>query len=340
MDQLIEFGVFAGKLLTVFLFIVGLVLLIAAIILKQKLKPELEVENINQKLDDLEFLLQSSILDKKSFKDYTKAHKQKEKDREKKLEAGREQHLFLVQFKGDLHAHAVKQLRDEVTAILTIAKPNDEVVVAIESPGGTVHGYGLAAAQLLRLKDAQLKLTACVDLVAASGGYMMACTAHKIIAAPFAILGSIGVLAQVPNFHKLLKKHDVDYEEISSGEYKRTVSILGEITAKGRAKFQEQIVDTHDLFKNFVANSRPQTDISKVATGEYWYGLRAKELNLVDDIMTSDEYLFRRKDESAIFSIKYREKKSLSDKISDIMGSATEKASARVLEKFMESPKL
>ncbi len=339
MDQLIEFGVFAGKLLIVFLFIMALVVMAAALIMKQKLKPDLQVENINEKLDELEHTLKNAILNKKELKEFNKNLKQKEKD-QKKTQNQSSPHIYVLEFKGDLHAHAVKELRDEVTAVITVANPNDEVVVRIESPGGTVHGYGLAAAQLIRIKDANLKLTACVDLVAASGGYMMACTAHKIVAAPFSIIGSIGVLAQVPNFHKLLKKNDVDYEEISSGEYKRTVSILGEITEKGRAKFQEQIVDTHALFKDFVASSRPQTDISKVATGEYWYGMRAKELHLVDELMTSDQYLLERKDKAKIFTIKYQAKKTMGEKISDMMGRAAIQATDRLSEKFMETPKL
>jgi serine protease SohB len=170
--------------------------------------------------------------------------------------------------------------------------------------------------------------------VAASGGYMMACTANKILAAPFAIIGSIGVLAQVPNFHRLLKKMDVDYEEISSGEYKRTVSILGEITDKGRAKFKEQITDTHELFKEFVKQSRPQVDISQVGTGEYWFGLRAKALNLVDELVTSDAYLMEKQKSHHVVSVKLLAKKKLAEKISDAMGQAAEKAVMKVIEKI------
>ena len=108
--------------------------------------------------------------------------------------------------------------------------------------------YGLAASQMQRIRDKKLKLTVCVDKVAASGGYMMAVVADKIIAAPFAVLGSIGVLAQVPNFHRLLKKHDVDFEMLTAGKYKRTLTMFGENTDKGREKFQEDIEDTHVLF--------------------------------------------------------------------------------------------
>jgi serine protease SohB len=341
MDQLIEFGVFSAKLLLVFLFIIGLVLIIATLVMKTKMRSDLQVEHINAKLDELEFMLKHSIFEKKPFKEFLKEKKKRDKLKgENENEKKRKKHIFVLDFEGDIQANAVDELRDEVTAVLSVAEPGDEVIVTIESPGGVVHGYGLAASQLIRLKTAGLHVTACVDLVAASGGYMMACTAHKIVAAPFAILGSIGVLAQVPNFHRLLKKHDVDYEEISAGEYKRTVSIMGEITPKGRAKFQEQIGDTHELFKQFVSTERPQVQIANVATGEYWFGVRAKELNLVDELKTSDEYILSKKDEGEIFSIKMETKKSLSDKISDMVGQTADRTIARIMEKVMENPKL
>lgn len=341
MDQFIEFGVYSGKLIVTFIFIAGLMLFIIGLIMKQKLKPDFHVEDINSKLDELQLMIQSVVLEKPALKNFIKELKERQKKRAKPTEGQRPPHLFFLKFEGDIQAHAVNEFRDEITAVLTVAQKNDEVVISIDSPGGTVHGYGLAAAQILRLKEAGLQVTACVDKVAASGGYMMACTTHKILAAPFAILGSIGVLAQVPNFHRLLKKHNVDYEEISSGEYKRTVSLLGEITEKGRAKFQEQIVDTHELFKNFVQRERSQVDVSKVATGEYWYGIRAKELHLVDDIMTSDEYLLRRHQDGArLFSIKFEPKKKISDKLKEIVGHTVDHAFSKASEKLMEPPKL
>lgn len=326
-EHWIELGIFAGKFFITLLSLGAIFLFIAVLIAKQTLRPELQIEDYNSKLDELQSLLESVTLNKKQLKATLKEKKKKLKatddDQPKK-------HVFILDFEGDIKASAVDQLRDEITAVLLSAQPGDEVVIAIESPGGTVHGYGLAAAQLLRLKDAGLTVTASVDRVAASGGYMMACTAHRIIAAPFAIIGSIGVLAQVPNFHRLLKKHEVDYEEISSGDYKRTVSILGEITERGRQKFTEQIADTHDLFKSFVAKERPTVNIANVGTGEYWFALRAKDLNLVDEITTIDDYLLKQRNTSAIYSIKYTPKKKLSDKINDLVGQMVE----RIYTKF------
>ncbi|MGK3627588.1 protease SohB, partial [Acinetobacter sp. A11] len=160
--------------------------------------------------------------------------------KEAKIRRKNNQKIFVLDFKGDIQASAVENLREEITLILATAKAGrDRIVVRLESPGGMVHGYGLAAAQLVRLRDAGFHLTICVDKVAASGGYMMACIANEIIAAPFAIVGSIGVVAQVPNFNRLLKEHNVDFELYTAGQYKRTVTMFGENTPEGKAKFEE-----------------------------------------------------------------------------------------------------
>ena len=202
-----------------------------------------------------------------------------------------------------------------LTAILTVADKKDEVVIILESGGGPVHGYGLGASQLKRIRDKEIKLTAAVDKVAASGGYMMACVADNIIAAPFAIIGSIGVLAQIPNFHRLLKKMDIDFEQITAGDYKRTLTLFGENTDKDREKFKEELEDTHRLFKEFVKDSREKVDIDKIATGEHWYGKRAIDLNLVDELITSDDYLSKAAKEADIFEVKYERKKPVTEKL-------------------------
>ncbi len=212
--------------------------------------------------------------------------------KEAKIRKKNDQKIYVLDFKGDVQASAVDTIREEITLILATAKAgHDRVVVRLESPGGMVHGYGLAAAQLVRLRDAGFNVTICVDKVAASGGYMMACIANEIISAPFAVVGSIGVVAQVPNFNRLLKQHNVDFELYTAGEYKRTVTMFGENTPEGKAKFEEELQQTHSLFKHFVEKYRPQLDVAKVATGEHWYGEDARELNLVDKLQTSDEYL-------------------------------------------------
>lgn len=336
MEQLIEFALFFAKVLVIFLAILGILLALFSLALKNKLKHEISLEDLNQKYSDFKSVLQELLLDKKSLKAATK--EQKEKD--KILSETVRPQAYVVNFNGDVQAHQVEQFREEITAILSIAKENEEAIICVESPGGTVHGYGLAAAQILRLKSAGIQVTVCVDKVAASGGYLMACSAHRILAAPFAIIGSIGVIAQVPNFHRILKKNDVDYEEITSGEFKRTVSVLGEITEKGRSKFKEQIEDTHRLFKEFVKQVRPKLDINLVATGEYWFGTKAKELNLIDEIKTSDEYLMAISSTHRLVKIKIEPKKTLSDKIQDIVGAMTLKLTDRVFEKLTSTPKL
>ncbi len=330
MEQLIEFGLFSGKVLILVVAIAAILIVFFGLLMRaRQSKPVLSVENLNEKFEHMAEALNASILDNKALRRQRKELKKKAKA--EKADTKIEKHLYVLDFNGDIRASHLESLREEVTAILTVAKAQrDEVVVRLESPGGMVHAYGLAAAQLIRLRDAGIHLTVCVDKVAASGGYMMACTANQILAAPFAILGSIGVIAQIPNFHRLLKKHDVDYEEVTAGEFKRTMSLFGEITDKGKQKFLEQIEDTHDLFKTFVKSYRPQLELSQVATGEYWYGRRALELKLADAIVSSDEYLFQQRNQAKIFKIEIHARRKWSEKlaenISDILSRAIERA--------------
>ncbi|MDA3517796.1 protease SohB [Acinetobacter baumannii] len=236
--------------------------------------------------------------------------------KEAKIRRKNNQKIFVLDFKGDIQASAVENLREEITLILATAKAGrDRVVVRLESPGGMVHGYGLAAAQLVRLRDAGFHLTICVDKVAASGGYMMACIANEIISAPFAVVGSIGVVAQVPNFNRLLKEHNVDFELYTAGQYKRTVTMFGENTPEGKAKFEEELQQTHVLFKHFVEKYRPQLNVDKVATGKHWYGQDALDLNLVDKLQTSDEYLLALLPQHDVYVINTRKKATLGEKL-------------------------
>jgi serine protease SohB len=234
---------------------------------------------------------------------------------------------FVLDFEGDLRAAAAEQLREEVSAVLAARREGDDVILRLESPGGIVHGYGLAASQLQRLRDAGMPLTVCVDKVAASGGYMMACVAERIVAAPFAVLGSIGVVAQLPNFHRFLKKHDVDVELLTAGEYKRTLTLFGENTDKGRQKFQEELEDTHELFKAFVHENRPALDVAAVATGEIWYGRRALEAGLVDELSTSDALLTSLAAERDLLSVRFVQRRNWQDRL----GVAAEEAVTRTV---------
>ena len=245
--------------------------------------------------------------------------------------------VFVLDFNGDIRASEVDLLREEISAVLAFASPTDEVVLRLDSAGGMVHSYGLAASQLERIKAAKIKLTICVDEVAASGGYMMACLADKLIAAPFSILGSIGVVAQLPNFHRVLKKHGVDYETFTAGEYKRTVTMFGENTEKGKEKFIEEIQDTHLLFKEFVAQARPNVDIDQVATGEVWFGRRALEQNLVDELNTSDDFLMKICQSADVYQVRYEIKRSLGERLSDMTVKTSGKVVTNILEKMTSS---
>lgn len=312
MHWLAEYGMFAAKIFTVLFFILALFMGLGLIRMKLKseLSERLEIKPLNKKYKHMALSLQTEILDKKELKKLLK--EEKKSDKEDKSD---KKNVYVIDFDGDIKASAVDSLRDEISSVLTVAKPEDEVVLRLESPGGVVHGYGLAASQLDRLRDKSIPLTVCVDKVAASGGYMMACVADKILASPFAIIGSIGVLAQIPNFHKVLKKNDVDFEQFTAGEYKRTVTMLGETSKKDREKMQSDIDDIHVLFKDFVGTRRPKLDINKVSTGEYWFGTRAKELDLIDEISTSDDYLMKKCDEANLYLIKYSIKKPLSQRL-------------------------
>jgi len=311
----LNYGLFLAKTATILAAFIALILFSIAASKKQADKKEsLEVKKVNIKYDDMAKAMNAAMLAKDKTKKYLKKEKLKESHKEKKDE-GQRKRIYVLNFHGDIRASAVASLREEITAILTVASANDEVFLRLESGGGVVHGYGLAASQLMRLRDKNIPLTVSVDKVAASGGYMMACVGHRIIAAPFSIIGSIGVIAQLPNFHKVLKKHDVEFDQFTAGEFKRTVTMFGENTDEAKAKFREEIEDIHVLFKDFIIQHRPAVDILKVSTGESWPGTRALERNLVDELKTSDDYLLENSQHADIYEIKYVSKKSLLEKI-------------------------
>ncbi|MBX2986640.1 MAG: protease SohB [Bdellovibrionaceae bacterium] len=320
MEHVWDLLTFAGEFLIVILGIAALLLVFVAVAARSSQKPDLEIEHLNHRFEQRARRLRASWLTAKEKK--AEGKELKEKMKAEKTRSGGKPRTYVLDFKGDIKASATDHLREEISAILDAREAGDDVVLRLESPGGMVHGYGLAAAQLMRLKKAGVPLTICVDKVAASGGYMMACTAERICAAHFAIVGSIGVVAQVPNLHRLLRKHDVDYKEYTAGEYKRTVSFLGEITTKGEEKFREQLEETHVLFKSFIQENRPRVDLAKVATGEHWYGVQARDLALIDEVMTSDELLHRLAPDRRLIHVKFHKKQPMSEKLSGILGQA------------------
>ena len=351
MDFLIEYGLFLAKIAT---FVIAVIILLSVIVgLSQKNKHSghrghLEITPLNELYEEMSDAIKFAIMDeslhkaetKKLEKEKLKKAKEKQKALKKAAKSPSEDaavieqkaRVFVVNFHGNISASAVTNLREEVTAILSQATEKDEVVVRLESGGGMVHSYGLASSQLDRIRKCNIPLTVCVDKVAASGGYMMACVADKILAAPFAILGSIGVVAQVPNFNKVLKKHDVEFELLTAGEHKRTLTMFGENTDSGREKFLEDLQDTHDLFKQFVSEHRPTVDIDKIATGEVWFGLRAQDVALVDDLQTSDEYLVSRSKQADVFEVAYVLKKKLHQRL----GFAAEESADRLMLRWWE----
>ncbi|AVT49132.1 Probable protease sohB [Shewanella baltica] len=316
MEFLYEYGMFLAKAVTIVVAIVAVIIVVLASTVKHKSdKGELRITNLSEELEELKHGLKEELLSKKQFKAYEKQLKAEEKAKDKAADDTSTGKVFVIDFKGSIDAAEVASLREEISAILAIAEKGDEVVVNVESGGGMVHGYGLASSQLDRLRQADIPLTVCVDKVAASGGYMMACVANKIYAAPFAIVGSIGVVAQLPNFNRLLKKHEIDYEQHTAGNFKRTLTVFGENSDEGRQKFQEELEETHVLFKAFVGKYRPELDLVKVATGEHWYGQQAIELGLVDAISTSDDVIMSLAAERTVYKMRYQVRKKLADKI-------------------------
>lgn len=322
----IGYGVFILEVITLLLIVAAVVTTVISIKQKKHTQQgELVITDLSQTFKETGKALREFHLSEEELKAVEKAEKKAEKMKAKALKAQRKKGeategeqkptLYVLHFKGDIAASETMALREEISAIIQTAKSNDEVLLCLESPGGMVHGYGLAASQLARLKQHGIKLTVAVDKVAASGGYMMACVADKIVSAPFAIIGSIGVVAQVPNVHRLLKKHDVDVDVMTAGEYKRTVTILGENTEKGKQKFQQELDETHKLFKQFVAQHRPHLDVDRVATGEHWFGQQALRLNLVDEILTSDDVLLQAMKEKRVLGLRYTVKKPLLQRI-------------------------
>lgn len=270
------------------------------------------IQHVNANFEDSKLAFETMLSDKKELKKHRKDLKTA---RKKNSKLAQKKRSFICKFDGDIKASQVEQLRREITAILLVASTDDEVIIILNSAGGTIHGYGLAASQLSRIRDKGITLTVCVDSIAASGGYMMACVADNLSAAPFAIVGSIGVIAQIPNFNKVLKEKNIEYEQITAGEHKRTLTMFGENTLEGRTKFQSEIDEAHELFKEFIMKFRPNLDIDKIATGEHWFATKALELGLVDDIATSDEVIMRRVLSHDVYTIKAGRRKSAIERL-------------------------
>lgn len=343
MDFLADYGTFLLKTITIVGALVVLIGVIANIGSRHKSRHdgELSIRSLNDELEDYKDAIEEAVYDEDQLKAMAKerareekAEAKAEKKRRKDTEAEEEEsrrRVYVLDFNGDVQASEVDFLRHEISAVLTMVREQDEVVVRLESPGGMVHTYGLAASQLKRIRDRGIHLTICVDEVAASGGYMMACLANRIVAAPFALVGSIGVMAQLPNFSKVLKKYDVDYELYTAGEYKRTVTMFGHNTPKAREKFQADLEVTHELFKQHIDRFRPGMALAEIANGEVWYGQQALDLKLVDDIGTSDDYLMAACDNADVFAVRYEYKKTLQERFGLAIQAGFEKAVTRVL---------
>lgn len=334
MEYFSLYGLFLAKVVTIVVAIIALAVFVFGVgMRRQGGRGELKITDLGERYRERQRQMQQVKMNDSEHKAWVKAFKKQQKAKAKSEKAGakagqstvKKPCLYVLDFKGSMDAREVGSLREEISAILAMAEQDDEVLLRLESPGGMVHGYGLAASQLSRLKEKNIPLTIAVDKVAASGGYMMACIASKIVAAPFAIIGSIGVVAQVPNIHRLLKKHDVDVELHTAGEYKRTLTMLGENTEQGRKKFIEDLNETHELFKQFVHHNRPSLDIDAVATGEYWYGTQALDKGLIDQIGVSDDIIISAIETKEIISIRYTQGKKMLERFTGSMSENVDK---------------
>lgn len=304
-QALIDYGLFLAKTLTLFLLFAFL--LIALMRARRALQTDgdrIEVTDLKGKYREMARVLQRASVSKKAFLKTLKRDRKDYKDRGKGG-GGPRKRIFVVDFHGDIKATEVASLREIITCVLMEASTGDEILLRLENTGGIVTEHGFAASQLTRVRRHNLELTVAVDKVAASGGYLMACVAQRIIAAPFAVVGSIGVMAQLPNFHRLLERSGIDFELHTAGEYKRTLTLFAENSEAGREKLREQLEDTHTLFKNFVREYRPGVDLERVATGEYWHGIQALDLGLIDEVKTSDDYLMDASGEADIYLVQY-----------------------------------
>jgi serine protease SohB len=318
------YGLFLAKTITVVVAI-GAILLLTMGVRRRRRKGEIQITDLGKHYREMQREMQLARMGEAEQRIWHKRYKKQEKSASKiaRVQAKNGEKvpqkscLYVLDFKGSMDAGEVVSLREEISAVLAVAKPEDEVLLRLESPGGVVHGYGLAASQLQRLRDKGIRLTVAVDKVAASGGYMMACVADRIVAAPFSIIGSIGVVAQIPNFNRLLKRNNIDMELHTAGAYKRTLTLFGENSAEGREKFQQDLNETHTLFKQFVHEMRPSLDIEAVATGEYWYGSLAKEKGLVDSIGTSDDLLIAEMSNHEVIKVHYAQRKRLLSRFTD-----------------------
>ncbi|WP_110677692.1 protease SohB [Salinicola sp. RZ23] len=334
-EWLAEYGMFLAKTATL---VVALALVLALMARGRRRggdsgsTGQLRVTSLDARFSGRQRQLQLAATPKSGRRQLAKRLKREEKQAAK---AAVNERVWVLDFEGDLKASATPALSELISLLIAQLESGDEVVLRLTSGGGLVHSYGLAAAQLDRLRDAGARLTVCVDKVAASGGYMMACCAHHLIAAPFAVIGSIGVVAQIPNVHRLLKKHDVDVELLTAGRYKRTLTVLGENSEEGRAKFLEDLQSTHDLFKQYVGERRPQLDLEQVATGEIWYGSEALSQGLIDAVGTSDAYLLEKLSSQArVLHVSLTSRRGLAGRLAKGAEAGVERTLDRVLERL------
>lgn len=229
----------------------------------------------------------------------------------------------LLSFNGDINATEVIEFGRAVSMIVQMKDLVSEVYIIINSGGGVVNGYGLLASEIERLHYSEIETYALIDQVAASGGYMAACVANHVVAAPFAYIGSIGVVSEMPNFNQILSDNGINIEQHTAGKSKRTVTPLGKITDEDRNEFKKKLERIHRSFINHVSHYRNINDADEnknsiIFSGDYWIAEETVELELglVDEISTSQEFLLDKMKEYNIIEITFQENKTKKSKLS------------------------
>ncbi|HIQ50372.1 MAG TPA: signal peptide peptidase SppA [Nautiliaceae bacterium] len=168
----------------------------------------------------------------------------------------------------------------------SIEENYDGIILKIDSPGGDAYSTKKIAERIKEINK-KIPIVACIDQIATSGAYWLASSSDYIVADDFSIVGSIGVYASYLEFTGLMEKLGVKYNRIVFGKYKDILSPFKNLTEEERKLIERKINYIYEYFVKEVAKNRGLNYSfvkEKIATGEFFFGYEAKELNLVDAI--------------------------------------------------------
>ena len=198
---------------------------------------------------------------------------------------GRRQKIAVVELHGTIGGSIKSPVYERIFSRVRRDRSARALVLDIDSPGGGVPASDLLYRAVAKIA-AEKPVVASIRGIGASGAYMMCCAAHKVVANPGAIVGSIGVISIRPVLQELLSRLGVGIKVNKSGELKDMGAFWRDATPEETRKMQELISDSYDVFVDIVARAR-KMDESKVrdlATGEVYWAPKAKDLGLVDEL--------------------------------------------------------